>query len=130
MRKIINGKRYDTKTARFVGEASYGYGKDFAKERLFLKKTGEFFLWGSGNEVSGSQQIIPLTLEEAKTWAEEYMDGDDYEEVFGEVEESKDQISTWLPTSLKAEIDKLRKEKGSTIASIIKAGIKSLTEKN
>ena len=39
------------------------------------------------NIVSGGSEIIPLTEAEARTWAEEHLDGDEYEEIFGEVEE-------------------------------------------
>lgn len=32
-------------------------------------------------------KIIPLSIEEAKEWAEENLSGDEYEYIFGEVEE-------------------------------------------
>ncbi|MGN0362950.1 MAG: hypothetical protein ACI4ET_08945 [Bilifractor sp.] len=101
MKKIINGKKYDTDTAECVGYWSNGYNYgDFqrAEERLFRKKTGEFFLQGEGgpmssyaesydNETSGGNEIIPLSEGEAKEWAEKHLDGDEYEDIFGEVEE-------------------------------------------
>ena len=37
--------------------------------------------WGWGDE------IIPLTKKKAKQWAEWNLDGDEYEAIFGEVEE-------------------------------------------
>ena len=37
--------------------------------------------WGYGEEIQ------PLTVDEAKAWAEEHLDADEYEEIFGEVEE-------------------------------------------
>src|SRR5690606_40408270 len=78
MKKIINGKRYDTETAQFIGSASYSNRTDFRfwSEELYRKKTGEFFLYGEGgpaskygrkieqNTWSGGEQIIPLTLKE------------------------------------------------------------------
>ena len=63
------------------------------------KKTGEFFLYGEGgpwskysrrisqNEWGGGEEIRPLTLQEAQKWAEKHLDADEYEQVFGEVEE-------------------------------------------
>ncbi|MCQ4774944.1 hypothetical protein NE634_14595 [Lacrimispora saccharolytica] len=101
MKKIINGKKYDTETARVVGSWSYGNPGDFRYqvETLYCKKTGEYFLEGEGgpltdyrtsvgtNSWTGGCQLIPYTLEEAQQWAMQYMDGDDYEEEFGEVEE-------------------------------------------
>lgn len=102
MKRIINGKKYDTATAKEIGSASNGGGwRDFShwEETLYRKKTGEFFLFGEGgpmtcysvscgqNSWSGGSAIRPLTEAEAKEWAERYLDVDDYEEIFGEVEE-------------------------------------------
>lgn len=103
MKKIINGKKYDTETATYLGRyQSPGNGwSDFSyyEETLYRKKTGEFFLHGeggpmtryarseSGNTRTGGETIIPLTIDEAKAWAEEKLEADKYEEIFGEVEE-------------------------------------------
>ncbi len=46
----------------------------------YNRKTGQ-------NEWSGGEEIIPLTVGEAQEWAERYLDADEYEEIFGEVEE-------------------------------------------
>ena len=35
----------------------------------------------------GSERIIPLTEDEAKEWVENQLDADDYESIFGPVEE-------------------------------------------
>lgn len=103
MKKIINGKKYDTDTAKAIYE--YGNGlsyRDFGycREWLYVKRTGEFFLYGEGgaaskyskscglNEWTGGEDITPLTPDEAKAWAEKIeMDVDTYEKIFGEVEE-------------------------------------------
>lgn len=101
MKKIINGKKYDTETAGLICSrdfslevGSFGY----YSETLYKKKTGEFFLYGEGgaltkyaeitaNGMKGGERIIPLTEEQAKAWAEENLSVDDYEKIFGEVEE-------------------------------------------
>lgn len=101
MKKIINNKMYNTETATMV--ASYNNGcsmSDFChfSEELYLKKTGEFFLCGSGgamskyarpfdNGWSGSSQIIPMTENAAKEWVMDRCDTDTYINLFGEVEE-------------------------------------------
>ena len=101
MKKIINGKMYNTETATNVGEYRSGYPNDFHyyEETLYKKKTGEFFLYGKGNAASpytksvgqncwsGSEEIIPYTEAESKEWAEKHLDADEYIEVFGDVEE-------------------------------------------
>lgn len=95
-------KKYDTETAKRVGSWSnnYNYGDfNYCSEELYCKKTGEFFLYGFGgamskysqscgnNCTSGGESIIPLSENGAKKWAEKYLDADEYETIFGEVEE-------------------------------------------
>lgn len=101
MIKIINEKKYNTATAEAVDIYDNGLGRtDFMNltETLYRKRTGEFFLYGQGGGMTkyaervGSsftygEAIIPLTFEEAKKWAEEHMEAEDYEKVFGEVTE-------------------------------------------
>lgn len=142
MKKIINGKRYDTDTAKFIAEASYSNYGDFNywSESLYQKRTGEFFLHGEGgarskysratgqNEWCGGAEIIPLTLLEAQEWGEKYLDADEYEETFGVVEEGKTQVSTWISESMKTEADALREE-GHTWAGIFEAGVAALKQK-
>lgn len=96
MKKIINGKRYDTNTAKELGYYEYSNRRDFHhwEETLYRKNTGEYFLHGVGgamsryaescgqNEWCGGEKIIPLTLEAAQKWAEEYLDADEYEKIF------------------------------------------------
>ena len=101
MKKIINGKMYNTETAEFIDSYESGYPKDFAYvyEALYRKKTGEFFLYGEGgpntdyrvyyssNEWGGSSRITPYTKSEAKKWLAENGTVDTYCKVFGESEE-------------------------------------------
>lgn len=99
MKKIINGKKYDTETAKAMGYwCNMTYGLNFVEETLYKKKTGEYFLHGEGgpatkyaeiyeNNSSSGEKIIPMTEDEAKDWAEKKLTGDKYEEIFGEVEE-------------------------------------------
>lgn len=101
MKKIINGKKYDTDTAEFVGRYWNGRGAtDFTyfEEALFKKKTGEFFLEGEGGALtayavpcgsgcSGGCKIIPLTEKEARDWVEKNLSYDTFVEFFGEPEE-------------------------------------------
>lgn len=103
MKKIINGKKYDTDTADCL--ASYEMGGvacndiHYVAERLYRKKTGEFFLFGEGGAFSvygspavgggyvAGEAILPLSTAEAKVWAEAHMGADAYEAAFGPVEE-------------------------------------------
>lgn len=96
MNKLINGRRYDTDTARRVAEAMHGLPSDldYICESLHRKTTGEYFLHGEGGAATkyavstggnwwkGGERIIPLTLEEARAWAEEHLTADEVEEIF------------------------------------------------
>lgn len=102
MNKIINGKKYSTDTATLIGiyDNKLPCG-DFYHyyEELYKKRTGEFFLYGSGgagskysrscgqNSYCGSDEIIPLSNAEAMEWAENHLEYDDYVKAIGEVEE-------------------------------------------
>ena len=95
--RVINGKRYDTKTARSVGY-NYRTGScydDLYYEELFKKSTGEFFLYvkyvlanlWNIDGYSNKEYIKPLTREESMAWAEKYADADAFIEAFGYVAE-------------------------------------------
>ncbi len=97
MSRVINGKRYDTNTAKSIGYnyKTMFYPDEVVYEELFLKTTGEFFLyskyvmannWNFGG-CSNRENIFPLTYDEALEWAEKYADADSYIEAFGEVSE-------------------------------------------
>lgn len=84
MIKVINGKRYNTETAREIMEHSASCPRnDFSwyKESLFVTLKGNYFLAGEGhgnspyashydNSRSYGSKIIPLTEMEALAWCE------------------------------------------------------------
>lgn len=133
MKKIIGGKRYDTETAEYIGEGSNGYQcTDFHwfEESLYRKRTGEFFLHGEGGPLSkyaravgstryGDEKLVPITLDEAKAWVEEYLDADDYERLFEVEEENMINFSVNLPASLYTEIREEAEEKEVTMKDIV-----------
>lgn len=99
MKKIINGRKYDTDTAHYVGHWDNGeeYG-DFGYEeaKLYRKRNGEHFLalYGGANtryaksdgtgSWSGGSMIQPVSFEDAREWAERHLKVEDYEAEFGE----------------------------------------------
>ena len=100
MIKIISGKKYDTDTAECVAtnEEMPEDSLKYVVESLYRKTNGEYFLYGKGgpksryvhwissNSYTSGSEIIPLTEEEAKSWAE-VLPGEKYIDVFGDVEE-------------------------------------------
>lgn len=126
MKKVINKKRYDTDTAeKLAYYTNNGDDRDlyWIAETLYRKTTGEYFLYGEGNagscyavhsgqnSWSGGEQIIPLTYDDATEWAEKHLDGEEYEAIFGAVEDDgngeKTRVTLTLPT---AQAETLRRE--------------------
>lgn len=101
MRQIINGKMYNTATATLVADHQYSNRRewDYENEELYLKKNGEWFLFGEGGSYSkyrkkcdpnhwcGGEVIKPMTEQEARKWLEDNKCTSEYIEHFGEPEE-------------------------------------------
>ena len=84
MNKIINGKKYNTDTATKI---AYQYHNGDCRT-LYCKKNGEFFLHYENPVYGGVEESIrPITIGEAKTFAEDNLTGEEYEKIFGSVEE-------------------------------------------
>lgn len=101
MRKVIDGKIYDTDTADALGTWSNGLpysDGEYAEATLYRKKNGEFFTHGEGGGLSGyakpavgggtvgGEDITPLTENEARGFAE-HLSAGEYEHIFGEMPE-------------------------------------------
>lgn len=99
MKKIINGKTYDTETAEeLAARCENCRSFEYVNETLYKTKKGAYFLAGEGgpmsrysvpdgNGSSSGSDIIPLSEEQAKAWTEEYANSK-YCEIFGEPEEA------------------------------------------
>lgn len=94
---------YNTDTSECLGsiEDNIEDRHSYSSESLYRNNDGEFFLFCSGGPGSrfgrtdprdcetilGDEFVRPLSYEEAAKWAETNLDGDEYEAIFGEVEE-------------------------------------------
>lgn len=141
MKKIINGKRYDTETAKEVACDSYLYPRDFSywSETLYRKNTGEYFLHGEGgpmskyaestgqNQWTGGEKIIPLSLEAAQAWAEKHLDGSEYEEIFGTVDEDDEKrtVTFSLPESIIEQIKQGSQARKMTLSEYVAEAVKA-----
>jgi|WetSurMetagenome_2_1015567.scaffolds.fasta_scaffold31981_6 hypothetical protein len=104
MKRIVNGKRFDTSTAVCIASWHNGcYGSDFRRcqEALYRTARGNFFIAGEGgpmskfarsvgnNSFTGGDGLSPITPEEARQWLEEKGFTEELEEHFaGEIEEA------------------------------------------
>lgn len=118
MKKVINGKLYNTDTAKQIG-----YDNDNPTgnwyEYLYQKKTGEFFIehWDAWNGC----YIDPISFREAQEWVEKHMDGDDYCNLFGEPDEDAEDVLLGVRVSAiaSAKLKRLAAESGKSQNKII-----------
>ena len=149
MRKVINGRTYNTATSKRVGSWDNGvYGSDFrsCEEDLYKNTKGAYFLVGSGgplskysvshgNETSGSTELIPMTVEEAQAWAEERLDVEDYEAEFGVQEEAaqeeaapsdlttRERVNLTLDNEIMARLRKYSADTGAVMGRVVDKAI-------
>lgn len=135
MRKIINGKLYDTDKAKRLGYDGGGDGFSSWCEELYQKRTGEFFLYGEGGPASkyavsagqncwsGGEKIIPLTAASAREWAEEHLSADDYAEIFGMPSEDAEPVALniQIDAGLMARIREKAVEDGASLTATVAA---------
>ena len=122
MKKIIRGRQYDTEKAKLIGSWDNGRGYndfDFVTESLYQKRTGEYFIAGSGgaaskyaqidgNMMAAGSRIVPLNFDEAKSWAESHLSADAYEPAFGTPDEGDE--TRYFNCGLPAPIMRLLKD--------------------
>ena len=91
MKRVIDGKLYNTETAIEIGSDWNGLStSDFGRvsEELYRTKSGNYFLAGTGGPLTpyaesngesswGSSRIIPLSKEEAFEWAQQHLSTDE-----------------------------------------------------
>ena len=128
MKKVIAGRSYDTETAELVAS----YRDSSCAERLYRKRTGEFFLHGRGNSdsddyavwrgnsVTGSERIKPLTPKQAMAWAAKNLNRQQYDDIFGAAaDDQKITISLSLPVGAVNTLKNAAAEQGRTASALI-----------
>jgi len=140
MKKIIDGRIYDTDKAQQIG--TWWSSQDVrsfthCEETLYRKRTGEYFLYGWGgpqskysravgqNEWSGGERIEPLTAEEARRWTEEHLDADEYQKEFGEIAEddSRTVLSITMASSLAERLRREAANAGMSLSAYIESNL-------
>lgn len=128
MKKVIANKLYDTEKATLVAT----YHDNTCAERLYRKRTGEFFIHGrgssdnddyavwKGNRVTGSEQIKPLTPKLAMAWAAKHLSRQQYDDIFGSgADDQKVTISLSLPVGAVKTLKNAAAEQGRTASALI-----------
>jgi hypothetical protein len=136
MKKIIEGRVYNTETAKFLGSYQHSHRNDFSfyKEELYRTKSGAYFLYGEGgpasryskqveqNRWTGGEEIRAMSPQGARAWAEEHLDADKYAEIFGEPEEAGDErvaLNLTISAATKAKLEKMREDTGKSMSQIV-----------
>ena len=138
MKRIIDGRTYDTDTARRVGGTDNGvaYGDlDYEMETLYRKRTGEYFIHGEGGARTryatqdclggwtGGDAVTPLPYETARRCAESNLDADMYESEFGVPDEGGEpvQVLAKVSPAARARLDAECSRTGQARSAIVES---------
>lgn len=98
MKKIINGKLYNTDTAKLLASWDNGiYPGDFCyvEENLYIKRTGEYFIGAKGGAMTkyasrcsdgfrgAGYAAIPMSEADAQEWCADHCSTDTYIRIWG-----------------------------------------------
>lgn len=137
MKKVIKGRLYDTDKAAFVHEGDNGAPRGafyYCIERLYRKRTGEYFLHGIGGpETSyaqkvpgdqftymGGEDIRPLSYEGAREWMEKHAEPEEYEAAFGlPAEDAEHDLHVIISETAWQAISRKAASDGTTVRAII-----------
>lgn len=114
MKKIINRKLYNTDTATKIAHYELNVSKDdptWYEEDLYRKRSGEYFIHGSGNELTryaqtkpeigsrAGESIVFLTYAQAEEWSKRHMPPKEYSAEFGKIKKSDKRMHITLSIS-------------------------------
>ena len=144
MRKVINGRTYNTATSKCIGQWSNGhYTNDFnyCSEDLYKNTKGAYFLLGEGGAMSKyatrsgdnsgyGTELIPMTPEEAQAWAEERLTGEEVEAAFGVQEDAapsdlttRERVNLTLDNEIMARLRKYSVDTGAVMGRVVDKAI-------
>lgn len=138
MKKVIGGARYDSDRARRLAHWEVGdivARSDYYEETLYLTRSGRYFIHGAGGPrtpygrvcssdglVSG-ERIVPITEEQARALVEEHCDGDEYETIFGAIEEGRVKRTIYLSPPASAHLEALKDLKQMSVHQVVDKAI-------
>lgn len=134
MHKVINGKKYNTDTAKLLGTWCAECGStdfNYFAESLYRSKSGNFFIYGKGgpdppyrqqveySTWTGGESIIPISFEQAQKWAEKHLDDDEYEAIFGDAEDDATDATLTISAGALKRLKQIQSQSGKTLKAII-----------
>jgi hypothetical protein len=133
MNKVIDGKKYNTESAKQLASwenMSDTRNFEYVYEALYRTKSGNYFLHGKGggnsrygewhgNSGGPGEAIITFTESEAREWAGNHVDADKYEEIFGRIKEGLVTFAMQVPPSVRDRFQKLKSARGLTAGELL-----------
>lgn len=134
MKKVMKGARYDTNTAKLIAdwESDQDYtGPSHVSEYLYRTKAEKWFLHGVGNSATAyasrnadglagpGEQIIPLSDNAARQWAEQHLTDTEVEYIFDTLYAETTQVAAYLPADLLKKLDTEKASSGRSRSDII-----------
>lgn len=107
MKKIIDGKLYDSSTANLV--------VDIGTAQVYQKRTGEYFIMENND-------IIRITAWALKQWAR---DRGMYDDIFGASSDRKETLLIELDSSLKNKLKTIAADTGRTMKDIVTSALET-----
>ena len=138
MKRIIDGHRYDTEAAKEIAFTQDGSKGDFqfCRETLYRTKSGRYFIFGVGgpdtkyaeeigqNQWSGGSKIIPVDDDAAQKFAEEHLDADEVEELFGEHDADTVKVSADISAADKQRLDDIKAAADKSLGELLSGWIR------
>jgi len=135
MKKMIEGKMYNTEAAKLVVVWDNGLlpgDINRCKEALYRNIRGTYFLHGAGGantryntRVNGSwtsgEEIIPMSLGAAQTWVKNKLSRDEYVSIFDDPVNGGDKITKTLSITAAANrrLEQMQSQQGKSQSAIV-----------
>lgn len=132
MKKVIDGKKFDTESAKKCGECKTFLGT----ESLYQRKTGDFFLhkcYKENGVYPAYEEIEPISYKEAQEWTYESLGVDAYYELFVKPFEEngkKSLFALYISESVIAELKKIAGETGIQTSDFVESIIRKELAEN
>lgn len=143
MNKIINGRRYDTDSAKCIAVWDNGEPSgvsQYYSETLYRKRTGEHFLCRKGGAMSpvsrmrdgsirGGWDLLPMGLADAKAWGEAKLSCEEFANAFGDEGDEESVVYAAVSAEAKLRLADEALRTGSTQAEVVERLLMELGKK-
>lgn len=122
--KTYAEKKYDIVTSERIGSYTTGKGESWLEETLYRKRSGEYYLKGSGGDDTrwrGTDGVQPLCRAWAESWVFERLGREEYDRIFARPAEpkKKQRITLELPADTYARLTELSESAGVSKTRVI-----------